>query len=152
MATSSEVIDTAASLFAKHDLQNFSFGFDRAIRRAGQCDYRKRRITLSRHLVESASLEEVEQVILHEIAHALVGKEAGHSKLWKAKAREIGYRFEKVDWQSMAKNSKHYIGSCPAGHQHLRVRKPSGERSCRRCADRFDRRYLITWRLAGPNQ
>lgn len=30
------------------------------------------------------------QVILHEVAHALVGIEHGHNEVWKAKALEIG--------------------------------------------------------------
>ena len=152
MANQSEVVDLAVSHFAKHGLVNYSFGFDRAVRRAGQCDFRARRITLSKHLVATASLEDVEQVLLHEIAHALVGKDAGHSKVWRERARAIGYRFERVDWEQLASGAKHYLGSCPNGHNHLRVRKPKGARSCRKCADRFDDRYLIRWELAGPDQ
>ena len=75
----SQTIDLANQLFVKHSLINYSFGFDRAVRRAGQCDFRARRITISKHLVNNCTLEEIEQVILHEIAHALVGKGAGHS-------------------------------------------------------------------------
>ena len=85
----SQTIDLANRLFIEHSLINYSFGFDRAVRRAGQCDFRARRITISKHLVNNCTLEEIEQVILHEIAHALVGKEAGHSKLWKSRQRKL---------------------------------------------------------------
>lgn len=147
-----QTLDLAHRLFVEHALINYSFGFDRAVRRAGQCDFRARRITVSKHLVANCSLQEIEQVILHEIAHALVGKEAGHSSVWRAKAKEIGYRFERVDWQRMAQGTSGYLGLCPNGHEHFRIRRPSGPRSCRRCAGSFDSRYLIAWRLTGPNK
>jgi len=151
-ALQSQTIDVAHRLFEKHELVNFSFGFDRAVRRAGQCDFRARRITISKHLVANCSLDEIEQVILHEIAHALVGKDAGHSKIWRDKAKAIGYRFEKVNWQQMAASVSGYLGTCPGGHDHFRIRKQSGPRSCRSCAGTFDPRHLITWRLTGPDQ
>ena len=147
-----QTLDLAHRLFVEHSLINYSFGFDRAVRRAGQCDYRARRITISKHLVNNCSLDQIEQVILHEIAHALVGREAGHSKVWKAQAKEIGYRFEKVDWQAMASDVTGYQGTCPAGHEHFRIRKPSGPRSCRKCAGRYDPRYLISWKLSRPDK
>ena len=33
---------------------------------------------------------EIKNTILHEIAHALVGSQHGHSQIWRKKAREIG--------------------------------------------------------------
>ena len=147
----SQTIDLAHRLFTEHSLTNYSFGFDRAVRRAGQCDFRARRITVSKHLVNNCSMDEIEQVILHEIAHALVGKEAGHSKVWRAKAAQIGYRFERVNWEELAADVRGYKGTCPQGHEHFRIRKPSGPRSCRKCAGTYDRRFLIAWKLSGPN-
>lgn len=144
---SPKVIDLAHQLFQQHGLVNYSFGFDRAVRRAGLCDFRNRRITLSRHLVANSSLDEIEQVLLHEIAHALVGQAAGHGADWKAAAKRIGYRFERVDWNRMSQSANRYIGRCPAGHEHIRMRKPNGARSCRRCASSFSYEHLISWQL-----
>lgn len=144
---SPKVIDLAHQLFQQHGLINYSFGFDRAVRRAGQCDFRSRRITLSKHLVEHSTLEEIEQVLLHEVAHALVGQKAGHGPEWKAKAAEIGYRFERVDWARMSQNVSRYVGSCPAGHEHVRMKRPQGPRSCRKCASSFSYDHLISWEL-----
>jgi len=148
---SSQVIDLAHRLFQEHGLVNYSFGFDRAVRRAGQCDFQARRITLSSHLVKNLDLDSIEQVLLHEIAHALVGQVAGHGPQWKEAARAIGYRFEKVDWATMSQGANRYIGTCPAGHEHIRMRRPSGPRSCRKCADRFSYDHLISWRLERAN-
>ena len=48
-----QVSQLAQELFQRHGLVNYSFGFDRAIRRAGLCNYSQKRITISRHLVEA---------------------------------------------------------------------------------------------------
>lgn len=149
---SPQVIDLAHQLFQIHGLINYSFGFDRAVRRAGQCDFAKRRITLSRHLVENSSIDEIEQVLLHEIAHALAGQAAGHGQAWRSEARRIGYRFERVDWARISQSAQRYVGKCPAGHEHIRMRRPSGPRSCRRCAGSFSYEHVIVWRLERPNQ
>jgi len=142
---SEKVIALAEELFLKHGLINYSFGFDRAIRRAGLCNYSQRRITLSKHLVATDDWDQIEQVLLHEIAHALVGQAAGHGKLWKQKAAELGYRHEKIDGSKIAAQSAKWQGNCPQGHSHYRSRKPTRMLSCKHCAPVFSRRYLISW-------
>ncbi len=135
----------ANELFQAHGLIRYSFGFDRAVRRAGQCDYQARRITLSKHFVVTSSIEQVQQVLLHEIAHALAGQQAGHGKIWKQKATEIGYRHEKLDGKEVAKNSAKYVGLCPGSHEHYRMRKPTRALSCKLCSPRFSANHLISW-------
>jgi predicted SprT family Zn-dependent metalloprotease len=56
---------------------------------AGQCNCIKKEITLSKHLTSQEEAK-IHNTILHEIAHALVGAEAGHGPIWQKKAREIG--------------------------------------------------------------
>jgi SprT protein len=142
---SEKVTALANELFQRHGITNYSFGLDRAVRRAGLCDYRNRRITLSKHLVQSGDLDQIEQVLLHEIAHALVGQSAGHGKIWKQKASEIGYRHERIDGNQLAKDVAKWRGVCPSGHEHFRSRKPARALSCKLCAPSFSRRYLISW-------
>ncbi|MEY3972050.1 MAG: hypothetical protein RLY84_443 [Actinomycetota bacterium] len=146
-----QAVALAHELFIQHRLINYSFGFDRAINRAGQCDFRARRITVSRHLVENCTLHEVEQIILHEIAHALVGKDAGHGRIWRAKAREIGYKFQPTSWHLMANSSARWVGHCPAGHQHFRMRKPNSLLSCRHCANGWSDEHVIEWESHGTD-
>lgn len=55
-----------------HNLVGWSFEFDNAQKRFGCCNFNKKRITLSRILTTLNSEAEVEDTILHEIAHALV--------------------------------------------------------------------------------
>jgi predicted SprT family Zn-dependent metalloprotease len=140
-----QVSQLAQDLFQRHGLVNYSFGFDRAIRRAGLCNYSQKRITISRHLVEAGDMHVVEQVLLHEIAHALCGQAAGHGKAWKAQATELGYLHQRIDGTPLAKQVAKYRGVCPGGHEHFRSRRPTRMLSCKLCAPSFSRRYLITW-------
>jgi predicted SprT family Zn-dependent metalloprotease len=140
-----EVEKLASALFQKHGLVNYSFGFDRAVRRAGLCNYTQKRITLSKHFVQGADMDSVEQVLLHEIAHALSGQAAGHGRIWKAKATELGYRHERLTGEEISKSTAKWVGVCPNQHSHYRMRKPTRMLSCKHCAPVFSKRYLISW-------
>jgi len=65
---------------------------DKMTRAAGYCKYRSKTISISGHWLNNPKFtdEHVLDTILHEIAHALVGYEAKHGPVWKAKASEIG--------------------------------------------------------------
>ena len=63
--------ELALSLMRKHGLSHWEFGFDRAKRRFGACNFSKKRISLSKYLTEVNEIEQVRDTILHEIAHAL---------------------------------------------------------------------------------
>ena len=51
-------------------------------------------ILLSKNFVLANQKEEVEQTILHEIAHLLAGFGHGHDRVWKDIAKYIGYNFD----------------------------------------------------------
>lgn len=130
----------------------WTFGWDRAVRRNGQCCYSTRTITMSRHLTSIATDEEAMQTLLHEIAHARVGAGHGHDHVWLAEARSIGYKGHRTsaraEYETVAKTAP-YEDYCPNGHTSPRwKRKPKNARatSCGRCSRRFDARYLIQTR------
>lgn len=84
----------ALSLLKYHGLAGWSSGFH-LNSQLGICDHQARRITFCGQLVDlSEDPTEIRLVILHEIAHALVGTNHDHDELWHAKAREIGARPE----------------------------------------------------------
>ena len=80
----------ARDLLAHHHLSQWSFQFDNATKRAGCCHYARQQISLSYEFAQQAADEEIRDTLLHEIAHALVGKEHQHDDVWRAKALEIG--------------------------------------------------------------
>ena len=84
------VYATALGLMREHGLNTWKFKFDHSTRRAGCCNYHDKCISVSFDLARAASEEEIRDTLLHEIAHALVGKKHGHSAVWKEKAKAIG--------------------------------------------------------------
>lgn len=142
----------AEALLQEHLPASWGFAFDRAVRRAGACDYERRRITVSRHLVERAAVDEVRQVLLHEIAHAQAGHRAAHGPRWRAAAERLGYTGGRLHEEPIAEDRATWTGTCPAGHEHHRFRRPTRPSSCARCSPRFSRSALITWRRRDPGQ
>ena len=136
----------AEYLMATHlDVQLWQFGWDNARRRAGLCNYTDKRITISTYLAQVHTIDETIQVVLHEIAHALCGKDIGHGKKWLETAISIGYRNERFTGKEIAEEFAPWVGTCPSGHEHYRYRKPSGISSCSICSPEFSRQFLISW-------
>ena len=106
-------LDTAAELMRHHGLDGWTVKLDHARRRAGQCDYTNRTISLSRHYVRHAEASHIRDTILHEIAHALVGPRHGHDAVWRRKAREIGCTATRCHTLSFSKAP--WIMVCPNG-------------------------------------
>ncbi|NLC70009.1 MAG: SprT family zinc-dependent metalloprotease [Desulfuromonadaceae bacterium] len=80
----------ARQLLNQHGLENWGFHFDEATRRAGCCRYGRKTISLSHGFAVAATDGEIDETLLHEIAHALVGPSHHHDIVWRAKAIEIG--------------------------------------------------------------
>lgn len=87
----------ANDLMKKHGIdKDWKFEWSRSVMNFGQakCTWRRgvyhQIINLSKPLTEIRPESEVRMTILHEIAHALVGLEHNHDKVWKAKCLEIG--------------------------------------------------------------
>ncbi len=84
------ILQMALGLMHEHGLKKWRFKFDHSTRRAGCCNYCDKTISISFNLACNASDENIRDTLLHEIAHALVGKKHNHDAVWKAKTREIG--------------------------------------------------------------
>ena len=118
-------IDLATKLMDAHGLVGWRIKFDHARRRAGQCDYTNKTISLSRLYVRHAGIDHIRDTILHEIAHALVGPRHGHDAVWRQKAREIGCTAARCHNLSFAR--ARWVMTCPNGCFSVeRHRKKSG--------------------------
>jgi predicted SprT family Zn-dependent metalloprotease len=144
----------AHALIALHlDPAIWSFGFDNAKTRGGQCDHGAKRITMSRYYAAEFDDDEVYQVLLHEVAHAIAGPRAGHGAPWRSVAESLGYEGGRTLDRSLADDLAPWVGRCPQGHLHYRYRKPTRLLSCARCSRRFSRDHLIEWeRRAVPRR
>ena len=136
----------ADALIALHlDPAVWSFGFDNAKTRAGLCNYTDKRISVSKYLAARYEDDEIHQVLLHEVAHAIAGTRAGHGPKWKAVAKELGYEGKRLHDGEIANEFAPWVGTCPAGHLHYRYREPARTLSCGQCSKRFNPANAIRW-------
>ena len=125
-------------------LPGWSFQFDRSKVRFGKCNYATKEISLSRHLVELNSESEVRETILHEIAHALAPRGAGHGEKWQVLARSIGCSSNRCYGEEVVRPTGRYKGTCP-GCQRVIQRHHRTVIACGRCSPVFDKRFVFVW-------
>lgn len=124
-------LELGATLFAKYGLTDWRLILDHARRRAGQCDYQKKTISLSRHYVRYAEEAHIRDTILHEIAHALVGPHHGHDAVWRQKAREIGCTATRC--HSLEFSAARWRMRCPNGCFEVERHRRKANMACAKC-------------------
>ena len=141
------------TLIARHLGPSWTFRWDRALRRFGLCRWDERIISMSRTLAEMNDEATVRDTVLHEIAHGLAPRKAGHGPMWRAIAEGIGARPDRVvDASRVAMPPPAFVGRCPScgweaqTHRRRRV-------ACRRCCaehnrGRFSTRFEMVWERA----
>ncbi len=136
-----EAEQLAKKLINQH-CPEYTFRFDRSKKRFGCCFLIKKEITLSKYLAELNTYEDVEQCILHEIAHALVPFGENHGKLWKQKARAIGFNGTRTHTAKMPEPK--YIYKCPhCGAEYKQMRKSTRQFNCGVCYNRTKVKYPL---------
>ena len=83
-------LNLARSEMDKYGLCDWKLELDYAKVRAGACYFKEKKISFSRHFLKNADQLDINDTILHEIAHALVGPKHGHDRVWKNMAKKIG--------------------------------------------------------------
>lgn len=154
----------AVDLMEKHGLYRYpnpwTFEFDNARARFGLCSFKRRVISISRLLVQLTPEDEVRDTLLHEIAHALAGPQAGHGRVWKLMAIAVGARPQRcvsathLEAIGVQLPTGKWVGTCPAGHtitRHKRLR-PGRLLSCSRCRPYYSQEHLFTWTHADQVQ
>ena len=89
-----------------------------------------------------ATRADIEDTLLHEIAHALAGHRHHHDDVWKAAARAIGCTAERC--HDVDHTPARWLGECGCGKQWRRQRLSRRLRHgarCRKCGGE------IAWRL-----
>ncbi len=135
----------ADALIRLHLDDSWQFTFDNAKTRAGLCNYTHKRISVSKYLAARYEDDEIHQVLLHEIAHAMAGSGAGHGARWKIVAKELGYEGKRLHSGAIADEFAPWVGTCPADHKHYRYRKPTRVLACGLCSRKFSAANRIDW-------
>lgn len=139
------------SLLTKHGLtqEGWKLNFDRGKTRAGLCNYNTKTITLSKHLVLNTDVESIENTMLHEIAHALVGASHGHDAVWQQKAIDIGCDGKRC--HDMALVEPAWKVFCPCGTnnitRHNLKRMYFSVKVCANCKQPFSAQHIKSGRV-----
>lgn len=151
----------AAETLAKRLIREYldsewSFKWDNAKTMGGRCWFGPKEISLSRPLTRVRTIENIEDAILHEIAHAKAGPRAHHNQLWKIYAHALGARPEPCFSDAEVEGT--WTGTCPncgASHQRHRLTQAAHKYACKPCCirynhGRFSSRYLFVWTRNTP--
>jgi len=143
----------ANTYLVKYNLhtEGWRFQFDTAKRRFGCCNYRSKRITLSKHLTSLNDVGQVNDTILHEIAHALTPGHH-HDRVWQRKAIEIGCNGKRCySSKDVVSPESKYIAvcvGCGQTHKKHKIMKRAAKRSCGTCSGgRFNPTYILEYKL-----
>ena len=138
----------AQELMRKHGLQDWTFHFDKAIRRFGMTKIKVKTISLSARLTELNNEEKVKDTILHEIAHALTPK-AGHNWKWKMTAKSIGGNAQRTySAETVVVTKPKYIATCSTCGKVVTKYRKTSPSACGACckkynSDRYSEKYIL---------
>lgn len=135
-----------------HGLESWSLRLNSRKRVIGLCSYARMTLELSVHLIDTNEWQMVEQVILHEIAHALTEGHA-HDEVWRETARAIGVKNPRSRCDLPVQINGRYQATCDTcGKTYHRHRKSMrmGQTACPLCCNNFNAgkytsRYALTW-------
>ncbi|MSS84430.1 DUF45 domain-containing protein [Actinomycetaceae bacterium WB03_NA08] len=148
--TDAELLSRARELLDKHGLDDWTVQLDHARRRAGRCSSHERTISLSKVLLSQYPATGVDHVILHEIAHALVGPGHGHDATWKAMARRLGTPPKARLDSALPTPEAPWVGTCPrCGTQRRLFRQPRRVTACGTCSRSFRPELILQWTFHG---
>jgi len=137
-------------LLLMHSLTDWNVAFDNAKRRLGRCKFRIKTISLSLPFIIVTTKSEIKDVMLHEIAHALVGSGHGHNEVWRSKAIEIGCTGLRT-YKGEVSIAKKFRGACPSCgkiiERHRRIKIACGKCCKTHNNNKLSPDYLFIWEI-----
>src|SRR5690606_29108233 len=88
--TESEFLDNTRQMMDYYGLREWKIKMNNDNEALGLCRFKKQRLEFSRTHMSAVNHLVRRDVVLHEIAHAMAGVEAGHGIEWRKIARSIG--------------------------------------------------------------
>jgi len=136
-----DIITLGARLVQEHLDSKWIFKLDNAKRRFGMCNHSQKIISVSKPMAMLNEEKDIRIVILHEIAHALVGCGHGHDLVWRAKCIELGGDGEQYyNPNKVVQPTQRYVLTCPkCGHSFSKARVQMGrKRACFTCCHKYN--------------
>jgi SNF2 family DNA or RNA helicase len=78
------------SKLKEYNLKKWKTSFAKSENYLARCYHDQRRIVFSQQFLAGADEKAFNDILAHELAHAIVGPGHGHNSIWVAKARELG--------------------------------------------------------------
>ena len=103
----------ARSLMDEFGLKKWKIKINKSRVDCGVCDFDEKTIYFSEYFLKLNRIKQIKDIILHEIAHAILPIEAGHSQIWKDKCIEIGCTPERFASVSCKMPEMKWKGKCP---------------------------------------
>jgi len=121
----------AEGLIVEHGLAGWKFNYNKDQLTAGLCYSELKLIELSALMCITNTIETVTDIILHEIAHGIVGFKAKHNIKWRKKFQEIGGSgLVLFEGNAFAK----FISICSkCNHQYGFTKIPKKRKACGMC-------------------
>ncbi len=144
------VADLARRVLVLRGLDDWIVKWDSAKRRAGCCNHTKKTLSFSAILVPLYSEDVLRDVVLHEVAHAICGPQAGHGNTWKAEAARLGATPKAMLPGWLPEPPAKWIGRCPScgGEKRLHA-MPRRVVSCGVCSRDFKMELIFKWEHLG---
>ena len=141
--TLQEIETLAKQLIRKHEKESdlepgWQFRFDFASSRGGVCKYTEKLITLSVTYCLKAWKAEIEDTILHEIAHAIVGPGHGHDTVWEETAYRIDCTAVRCHTVDHTLPRWHGHCGCQEPHERQRLTQRNTDAECLACGREID--------------
>ena len=112
------------------------------------CDFTRREIVFDPMLL-GCDWVFANQIILHEVAHAIAGPQARHGRKWLDTARAMGYRLgAKVPRTDPQTIPHHWAVTCATGaHSAIKHERtyPDGAKLCRPCYESGGGEVMVFW-------
>jgi predicted SprT family Zn-dependent metalloprotease len=134
-----------------NELDGYKLDFNNRISSLGCCSYREKVIYISRVHLQATNLNEMVDTLKHEVAHAYSyyhnGRDgAGHNHHFYNACRVVGATPKRCAsvTQDVVQITPKYVGICKVHNVVAKFHRfVSGKRSCNKCSNKYDERYLI---------
>ena len=144
------ITELTNALLHEYGLLDWNLRLNKARRSAGMCDYTNKEIVISLTVAKNVPWESTLDTILHEIAHAIAGHEAGHGEKWKKIAYLLGVKDPQRVAQADTSQFMPWVGTCPNGHKQYLAAAPRRAASCAECSPiRFRPDLMFDWKKNG---
>lgn len=147
-----EAASKIRALMDQWGLDHWTFGWLRTKRTLGVCRFGPKQIGVNYEYVTLVEWDEIEQVALHEIAHALAGPMAKHGDIWRLTALRIGVKdpASRTEGVPLPGRYKAVCDSCGTVHYRYKRAKGMNRTACGKCCKtlaggKYDARFALTF-------